>query len=125
MPDILPSPAINGYQNGDDTLATGNSNYIFLGQTAQTDPVGSSAVPGTNTFTEANDIPKDIESGVWRLDPSVGLVELWWTNSDGSEIQAQFFSQGGVYGATGDFTAFTSTYGPADTLVSLRLASIW
>lgn len=108
--------AINGWRNGDDTLGTGNSNYIYLGQTAQTDPVDSSAVPGTNTFTEATNIPKDIESGVWHVDTSAGLVELWWTNPDGTPFKVQLFSQGGTYGATGDFTAFTSTYGPADTL---------
>ena len=103
-----------GYSSSGDDLGPGSFNYVYLTQTAHTPP-GATPQSGSNSFTAATGIPKDIESGVWYIDASNQLTAKW-VNTDGTIVSTTIFQAQDTIGLTGDFNAVDSTFGPASEL---------
>ena len=103
-----------GYSSSGDNLGPGSYNYVYLTQTAHTPP-GAIPQSGSNSFTVATGIPKDIESGVWYIDAS-GQLTAKWVNTNGGIVSTTIFQSQGTIGLTGDFNAFVSILGPASVL---------
>ncbi|KDQ09521.1 hypothetical protein BOTBODRAFT_524414 [Botryobasidium botryosum FD-172 SS1] len=111
--------AIQGYSSTSVDLAVGSFNYLFVGGVTST-PGLSTPVSAANSFTHTTNIAKSIESDVWVIDATTMDLSIKWVNKDGSYPIVHWALSGGILIATGDISAFTSTF-PGATGVTLKV----
>ncbi|CCM05244.1 uncharacterized protein FIBRA_07454 [Fibroporia radiculosa] len=122
--DYLFLGAVEGFESTSSDLALGSANYAYLSGTAQTDP---GAVPQAvgNTFTDATALTEGVESAIWYVDSTTGVISVQWINEDGSSPATTIlYSEGaGAFVLTGDPNEFVSVYGQSPTVTLTFVSS--
>lgn len=97
---------ITGFSSLSGDLGPGSSMYAYLGGTSQSKPVPSHparraessapAAPGAtpqavpNSFTFTTGIQEDVESAIWTLDRTTGVLSAHWSNTDRSKTASSW-----------------------------------
>ncbi len=119
-----PNPALPyiggvvGYTSASNDIALGSANHTFLAGMGATVP-GSPAVAGPNSFTDANNVRKDIQSAIWTLGSDLSL-SAQWINTDGSApATSTVMEHTGIMILSGDPAAFTNRFNGVQTTLSV------
>lgn len=110
---------ITGFSSPSGDLGPGSSMYAYLGGTSQTAPGATpQAVPNSFTFTTG--IQEDVESAIWTLDRTTGVLSAHWSNTDRSTPATSivYYAPENFLLLTGNPAAFRTTYG-AGSVVTL------
>ncbi|EED82953.1 predicted protein [Postia placenta Mad-698-R] len=110
---------ITGFSSPSGDLGPGSSMYAYLGGTSQTAPGATpQAVPNSFTFTTG--IQEDVESAIWTLDRTTGVLTAHWSNTDRSTPATSivYYAPENFLLLTGNPAAFRTTYG-AGSVVTL------
>ena len=119
-----PNPALPyiggvvGYTSASNDIALGSADHTFLAGMGATVP-GSPAVAGPNSFTDANNVRKDIQSAIWTLGSDLSL-SAQWINTDGSApATSTVMEHTGIMILSGDPAAFTNRFNGVQTTLSV------
>ncbi|TFK40116.1 hypothetical protein BDQ12DRAFT_711544 [Crucibulum laeve] len=114
--------AITGSSSTSMDLAAGSYNYAHVGGT-QSIARNSAPSDGGNSFSAATGISETIESAIWTVDTSMGILTAHWTNSDLSKPTVYIGRAQESLILTGDTSAFENAFGPTQwiTLVFLPM----
>lgn len=103
---------VQGRDDATPDIGIGSFNYLYF---AGVSPPGTAprAKPTVipNAFTDVTHIKRAVETDIWIVNLSTGLITAQWINTNGSKPKTKFFSQHGRLYAGGDFAAFSSKYG--------------
>jgi len=115
---------ITGLQSVSADLLPGSSNYAYFGGVTPTLP-GKPASSQDSSFTSLTKISNTVESAIWSMDDSTGILTAHWVNGSGGEQDthiAYFPAIKALY-FTGDLSEFQNTVGEAIHEMTLKLIS--
>ncbi|KAH9926339.1 hypothetical protein B0H21DRAFT_826576 [Amylocystis lapponica] len=109
--------AISGFSDATPNLSASSPNYFYLGGTVHTAPGAPPAIGG-NSFTAATGTSESIESAIWTLDSSSGVLTAHWVNPDGSNPASSimYVASSAAFAVTGSITSFELHFGEAEAV---------
>ncbi len=109
-----------GRDSTNSDIASGNFNYLYIGNTDATPPNSTPQLAG-NYFSANGDVTKASESAVWTVDATAKTLVPVWVNSDSSKPTTQVFVQSNHVYAGGDADQFHNRFPAPVTAATLHL----
>ncbi|PPR07740.1 hypothetical protein CVT24_003738 [Panaeolus cyanescens] len=114
---------VQGRDNIDTNVGTGSYHYLYLSGVAQPGTTaGSVSSVVDNTYSDVSGNTRAVQTDVWTVDFTTGVISAVWINDDGTAVPLQFFVQNGAIYATADIAAFVAEYASV-TPITLRLVT--
>ncbi|EKM58240.1 uncharacterized protein PHACADRAFT_252417 [Phanerochaete carnosa HHB-10118-sp] len=115
---------ITGLQSISADLLPGTSNYAYFGGVTPTLP-GKPASSQDSSFTSLTKISNTVESAIWSMDDSTGILTPHWVNGSGDE-QTTYIAYSpsvGVLYFTGDLSEFQGAVGESVHEIIFKLVA--
>ncbi|CAA7260451.1 unnamed protein product [Cyclocybe aegerita] len=102
---------VQGRDNTNTDIASGSYHYLYLGGVSSPGtPPDSAPMTIANSYTSASGLSRASETSVWNLDLATGALSAQWTNTDLSQPEMQYWTQGTALYSGADAAAFSSRY---------------